>query len=111
MIEHPFSKSLFRESAAKIEFDQFLRNADACIETETRTLPRFAALKAVYSFYVERTAPNHLQLWFGNRARVGPDGKLESERGPALVYSQGAGGAVAVMLYPAAADSARVHES
>lgn len=85
---------------------------DDSILLKARRVSGFDALERIYSFWIDRSNPNTLQLSFGNRSmfRLNTDRtKTASENGPTLVYSLG-DDRFATILYPARSDLAQTHE-
>lgn len=110
---HPFAKSYNQLAIAKIEFDFFKSRATpAMIQKHCGANARFEPLAAAYSFYVDDKDSDRLQLWFANRSMFRKDnrGATAVEDGPALLYSLGPTGHVAIALYPAKSGLARVTE-
>ena len=85
---------------------------DEAILAKARRVPGFGELERIYSFWIDRSNPDTLQLSFGNRSmfRLTTDQtKTAAENGPTLVYSLGDIG-FATILYPAQSDLARTFE-
>jgi hypothetical protein len=113
MSVHPFAKSHNRLAIAKIEFDFFKSLATpATIQKHCNAIARFEPLATAYSFYIDDKDSDRLQLWFAKRSMFRKDdrGAVVVEDGPALVYSLGPTGHVAIALYPAKSGLARVTE-
>ncbi|RVO68361.1 hypothetical protein [Sinorhizobium meliloti] len=113
MVERIFAESRRRQQIAAIEFRHFKALAIAEIDTLKAANPRFEALEAYYGFYVDNADENRLQLWFGTRSmfRKDYDGKAAAtEKGATLLYTLGAMGDVATVLYPAESTFGKTEE-
>lgn len=114
MFEKIFAESRRQQGIAEIEFRHFKELAIDEIEKLKSKNPRFEALEAYYSFYVDDRDENRLQIWFGTRSmfRKDYDGKATAtEKGATLLYSLGAMGDAATILYPAVSTFGKVEES
>jgi hypothetical protein len=98
---------------AEADFDYFATDAPAIIGNTFKDIPRAQALERANGFLVERTSPLSLQAWFGKRPTgrqlIGAAG-IDVEVGAHLVYSLGATGLAAAILYPAKSETASVQE-
>ncbi|MER9760292.1 MULTISPECIES: hypothetical protein [unclassified Mesorhizobium] len=125
---NPFQRSMDRYTNFRLEYQDFLEKYEAIYQAMVQENTRFQSLKhwtAAFhkKFYIENSngepirnaPPPTLQFQFGNRplglGRLNHEGKTASESGSVLVYSFGATGAVAVMLYPAKGDLSSTEES
>jgi hypothetical protein len=104
-----FSKSYFRISVGSIEFKYFKDLVLPDIKSLTGRTPRFKALEEHFSFHIDNSREEVLQLSFGNRSTFHKDfsGKTVVEKGAALLYTLGPMGDVAVILYPATSGLAK----
>lgn len=99
-----------RDMRHEISYLQSL--SDEEILQRARQVSGFNELERIYSFWIDRSNPDTLQLSFGNRSmfRLTTDrSKTAAENGPTLVYSLGDIG-FATILYPAKSDLARTFE-
>ena len=99
-----------RDMRHEISYLQSL--SDEEIQQRARQVSGFNELERIYSFWIDRSNPDTLQLSFGNRSmfRLTIDrSKTAAENGPTLVYSLGEIG-FATILYPAKSDLARTFE-
>jgi hypothetical protein len=98
-----FSRSYYRISVGTIEFKYFKDLVLPEIKILVEKIPRFKALEEHFSFHVDGSQGDALQLSFGNRSMLRKDaaGKAAEEKGAALRYALGPLGEVAVILYPA----------
>ncbi|KAA1237123.1 hypothetical protein FHL81_10820 [Agrobacterium tumefaciens] len=113
MVEKIFAESRRQQAIAEIEFRHFKELAIVEIEKLKAKNPRFEALEAYYGFYVDNKDENRLQIWFGTRSMFRKDyeGKAAAtEKGATLLYSLGAMGDVATILYPAESTFGKAEE-
>jgi hypothetical protein len=98
-----FSRSYYWISVGSIEFKYFKDLVLPEIKILAERIPRFKALEEHFSFHVDSSREDALQLSFGSRSMLRKDagGKAAEEKGAALRYALGPTGEVAVMLYPA----------
>jgi hypothetical protein len=98
-----FSRSYYRISVGSIEFKYFRDLVLPEIKILTERVPRFKALEEHFSFHVDSSREDALQLSFGSRSMPRKDaaGNTAREKGAALAYTLGPTGEVAVILYPA----------
>ena len=109
---NPLHAAWQRRRDLRHEIDLLRNQTDEAILTTARSMPGFGELERIYSFWINRSNPDTLQLSFGHRSmfRLTVDWKrTASETGPTLVYSFG-DAAIVTILYPAKSDLARVHE-
>ncbi len=113
MTSHPYRAGVQSYQKAADEFDYFVTNAKASIPETLKRIPRAAALERANGFLVELTSRTSLQAWFGKRPTgrptIGGRG-MDVENGAHLVYSLGATGWAAAILYPARSDGAIARE-
>jgi hypothetical protein len=110
---HPYNASVQAYGKATEAFDYFATNALASTPETLKRIPSASALEQANSFLVARTSPASLQAWLGKRPTGRPttDSKrMDVENGAHLVYSLGATGIAAAILYPARSDGAAVKE-
>lgn len=113
MVEDIFAKSRTCQRDAEIEFRHFKALAIAEIDTLKAANPRFEALEAYFGFDVDNRDDIRLELRFGRRSmfRTDYDGKqTATEDGASLLYSLGAMGDVATILYPAKSTFGKTEE-
>lgn len=98
-----FSRSSFRSSVGNIEFKYFKDLSLANIKLLAERIPRFKALEEHFSFHIDDSREEALQLSFGSRSMAYRDsaGKAAEEKGAALLYTLAPTGEVAVTLSPA----------
>jgi hypothetical protein len=103
MSQHPYTKKAKAYRVAEAAFDEFKHQAQTLVRDEITKIPRAKPLIDAHALLVEETSENSLQAWFGRRptGRRTPDGISDVEVGASLVYSLGANGLVAAILYPA----------
>jgi hypothetical protein len=99
-----FSRSYFRISVGSIEFKRFKDLVVPNIKILTEKTQRFKALEEHFSFHMDTSKEEALQLSFGSRNMLRRDSaeKAATEKGAALLYTLGPTGEVTVILYPAA---------
>ncbi|MBO0750767.1 MAG: hypothetical protein J2P53_01555 [Bradyrhizobiaceae bacterium] len=107
-----FSRSYFRISVGTIEFKYFKDLVVPEIKTLAERTPRFKALEEHFSFHIDDSREDTLQLSFGSRRMFGRDGagKPAEEKGAGLRYRLGPTGEVAVILSPATSSFAKPAE-
>jgi hypothetical protein len=107
-----FSRSYFRISVGSIEFKYFKDLVLPDIKTLTERTPRFKALEEHFSFNIDDSREDALELSFGSRSmlRKDPAGKAVEEKGAGLRYALGPTGEVAVMLFPATSNFSKPAE-
>ncbi|KDM67985.1 hypothetical protein [Acidiphilium sp. JA12-A1] len=112
MSENPFQRPFRRFINARHEFRDFQMRSLSEIGNICESIDRFKQLENMFSAYVTDNDDNQLQLWFGSRSmfRRLHTGVAATENGPCLLYTLGASGDVAVILYPAKSDLGRVKE-
>ncbi len=98
-----FSRSSFRISVGSIEFKYFKDLALPDIKMLAEKTPRFKALEEHFSFHIDNSREEALELSFGSRRMSHKDdaGNAAAEKGAALQYRLRSTGDVAVILYPA----------
>ncbi|WP_283195138.1 hypothetical protein [Rhizobium sp. AN80A] len=113
MVENIFAQARRRQRDAEIEFRHFKALAMAEIDTLKAANPRFEALDAYFGFHVDNRDDIRLELRFGRRSmfRKDYDGKqTATEDGASLLYSLGAMGDIATILYPAKSTFGKTEE-
>jgi hypothetical protein len=98
-----FSRSYYRISVGNIEFKYFKDLVLPEIKVLAARIPRFKALEEHFSFHIDSSREDALQLSFGSRSMLRKDaaGKAAEETGASLLYTLGPTGEAAVILYPA----------
>jgi hypothetical protein len=98
-----FSRSYYRISVGSIEFKYFKDLVLPEIKTLAGNIPRFKALEEHFSFHIDVSRADALELSFGSRSmlRKDPAGQTAEEKGAVLLYTLRPTGEVSVVLYPA----------
>lgn len=112
--EDPFVKGYRRAAAGRTEFAVFASRVKD-LEARVNAIPRLSCLRPEYSLYAEYVEDQTFQIRFGNRRTFRFDATQDGsallvETGPRLVYSLGADGTVAIMLYGARSNAIRARE-
>jgi hypothetical protein len=107
-----FSRSYYRISVGSIEFKYFKDLVLPEIKALVERIQRFKPLEEHYSFRIDGSRENALQLSFGSRRMLHKDaaGKAAQETGASLLYTLGPTGEVSVILYPATSSLSKPSE-
>ncbi|WP_333630738.1 hypothetical protein [Agrobacterium cavarae] len=113
MREDPFWYPKHRRLAGRIEFDAFLKTVPHELKRCTKDFERFKILERIYGVTTSFSDEDRFQVNFQKRKMEVPDldGSQLIEKGAALVYSFNALGQVAVMLYGARSNLAKMEEN
>jgi hypothetical protein len=112
-LTNPFHRKWRRFKDAEHDMRHFKMAALAEITRIKPTLKGFREIEAYTGFHLFNDHPQTLQASFAHRLmyRRTIEGRVASENGASLVYSQGPTGEIAAILYPAQSDVARVSEN
>jgi hypothetical protein len=105
--KNPLEDCFRHRKYARYEIDSLRNQSDEAILAKARSVHGFKVLEEIYSFRIDRSNPDTLQLGFGMRPMggVAPVSRLLAlEDGPVLLYSLAYSGYFLTILYPAKSD-------